>query len=67
MTPSAVLERSSEHTDARLLRQTRKHRLALKALLWIILSGGSFFSVANLLHDNRLLVALEIGYAAASL
>ncbi|MFV3384622.1 GGDEF domain-containing protein [Pseudomonas sp. NY15364] len=31
------------------------------------MSGGLFFSVVNLLHDNWLLAGLEIGYAAVSL
>nr|WP_260679098.1 hypothetical protein [Pseudomonas mendocina] len=48
-------------------KNEQHRRLVLKALLWITLSGGLFFSVVNLLHDNWLLAGLEIGYAAVSL
>lgn len=48
-------------------KNEQHRRLVLKALLWITLSGGLFFSVVNLLHDNWLLASLEIGYAAVSL
>lgn len=48
--------------------QYEQHRRPiLKALLWITLCGGLFFSAVNLLHDNWLLAGLEIGYAAVSL
>lgn len=48
--------------------QNEQHRrLVLKALLWITLGGGLFFSVINLLHDNWLLALLEIAYAGVSL
>jgi diguanylate cyclase (GGDEF)-like protein len=48
--------------------KTEQHRRqVLKALLWITLSGGLFFSVVNLLHDNWLLAGLEIAYAGVSL
>ncbi|MDP9940983.1 GGDEF domain-containing protein [Ectopseudomonas alcaliphila] len=48
-------------------KNEQHRRLVLKALLWITLSGGLFFSVINLLHDNWLLAGLEVGYAAVSL
>lgn len=48
-------------------KNEQHRRLVLKALLWITLCGGLFFSVVNLLHDNWLLAGLEIGYAAVSL
>ncbi|WP_161928883.1 GGDEF domain-containing protein [Pseudomonas yangonensis] len=48
-------------------KNEQHRRLVLKALLWITLSGGLFFSVVNLLHDNWLLAGLELGYAAISL
>ncbi|MDR8014447.1 MAG: diguanylate cyclase [Pseudomonas sp.] len=48
-------------------KNEQHRRLVLKALLWITLSGGLFFSVVNLLHDNWLLAALEFAYAAVSL
>ncbi|MDN5514962.1 GGDEF domain-containing protein [Ectopseudomonas composti] len=48
--------------------KTEQHRrLVLKALLWITMIGGLFFSVVNLMHDNWLLAGLEIGYAGVSL
>lgn len=48
--------------------QNEQHRrLVLKALLWITLGGGLFFSVVNLLHGNWLLALLEVGYAGVSL
>lgn len=47
--------------------KTEQHRRqVLKALLWITLSGGLFFSVVNLLHDNWILAMLELAYAGVS-
>lgn len=48
-------------------KNEQHRRLVFKALLWITLSGGLFFSVVNSLHANWLLAGLEIGYAAVSL
>ncbi|MGG2396746.1 GGDEF domain-containing protein [Pseudomonas sp. SH1-B] len=48
-------------------KNEQHRRLVLKALSWITLTGGVFFFVVNLLRDNWLLAALEIGYAGVSL
>ena len=48
-------------------KNEQHRRLVLRALLWITLVGGLFFSVVNLLHENWLLAGLEITYAAVSL
>ena len=48
-------------------KNEQHRRLVLRALLWITLGGGLFFSVVNLLHENRLLAGLEIAYAGVSL
>lgn len=44
----------------------RHRRQVLKALLWVTLVGGLFFSVVNLLHDNWPLAILELAYAGVS-
>lgn len=49
-----------------LVHSERHRRQVLKALLWITLSGGLFFSVVNLLHDNWPLAVLELCYAGVS-
>ncbi|WAJ39280.1 GGDEF domain-containing protein [Pseudomonas sp. GOM7] len=51
----------------RLIQTDEHRRKVLRALLWITVCGGSFFSVFNLLHDNWLLAGLEIAYASVSL
>ncbi|VXC58395.1 Diguanylate cyclase (GGDEF) domain-containing protein [Pseudomonas sp. 8Z] len=49
------------------LMHTERHRSqVLKALLWITLIGGLFFSVVNALNGNNLLAALELTYGAIS-
>ena len=48
-------------------KNEQHRRLVLRALLWITLGGGLFFSVVNLLHENWLLAGLEIAYAGVSL
>lgn len=42
-------------------------RLVLKALLWVTLCCGVFFSILNGLRDYWLLAGLELAYAAVSL
>lgn len=51
----------------RLIKTDEHRRKVLRALLWITVCGGVFFSVFNLLHDNWLLAGLEIAYASVSL
>ena len=48
-------------------KNEQHRRLVLRALLWITLGGGLFFSVVNLLHENWLLAGLEIAYTGVSL
>ena len=50
----------------RIVKTEQHRRQVLKALLWITLCGGLFFSVVNLLHDNWLLAMLELAYAGVS-
>lgn len=47
--------------------RNQHRRLVLKALLWMTLFGGVFFSVVNLLRENWLLAVLELAYAGISL
>lgn len=49
-----------------LASNERHRRQVLKALLWVTLVGGLFFSVVNLLHDNWPLALLELCYAGVS-
>ncbi|WP_454255638.1 GGDEF domain-containing protein [Pseudomonas sp. Marseille-Q8238] len=54
------MSRPHEHSD-------QHRRLVLKALLWLTLVGGVFFSVGNILRDNWLVASLELLYAGVSL
>ncbi|MCY1287415.1 diguanylate cyclase (GGDEF) domain protein [compost metagenome] len=49
-----------EHSD-------QHRRLVLKALLWLTLFGGVFFSAVNVLRENWVLAVLEFSYSLISL
>lgn len=50
-----------------LANNDQHRRLVLKALLWVTLCAGVYFSILNALNDYWLLAILEFGYAGVSL
>lgn len=54
------MSRPHEHSD-------QHRRLVLKALLWLTLFGGVFFSAVNVVRENWVLAVLEFSYSLISL